>query len=129
MITSDTIKCCFKNYMKQHGAVLAKGWLLGLQFYAMFNSGEYFTGTARANEYAYMLKKAFAKKNIPFYVDSNTNQQFVLLTKSQQNKLAEKYLFEKQGIRLKSKDVVRFCTSWATEKADIESLIADIADL
>ena len=111
--------------MKQHGAVLAKGWLLGLQFAVMLEGGEYFEGAKRANEQALRIKKAFCSKNIPLWVDSFTNQQFVVLSDEQMSLLADKYSFEITE-KTDRGTVVRFCTSWATIDSEVDSLISDI---
>ena len=83
--------------MKQHGAVLAKGWLMGLQFAAMLENGEYFERTKRADALAMQIREAFAAKGIPFWVESSTNQQFVILNERQRNTLAQSYYFEEMG--------------------------------
>lgn len=114
--------------MKQNGAVLAKGWLLGLQFAALLENGEYFAITKRADELAMQIKKAFADKNVPLWVDSYTNQQFVILNDEQKKKLSDKYIFELQG-HSENGTIVRFCTSWATTKEEVDSLIKDIDNL
>lgn len=128
VITEPSLKYRFKAYMKQHGAVLAKGWLMGLQFALMLENGEYFKKTRRADEYAMQIKKAFEAKGIPFWAESFTNQQFVILNEQQRNKLAESYCFEEMGTAPQG-TVVRFCTSWATKKAEVDALLADIAVL
>ena len=74
--------------MKQNGAVLAKGWLMGLQFATMLESGEYFEAAKRADALAMQIKKAFEDKGVPFAVESFTNQQFVILTEQQKQELA-----------------------------------------
>ena len=114
--------------MKQHGAVLAKGWLMGLQFALMLESGEYFERTRRADELAMQIKRAFAAKGIPFWVDSPTNQQFVILTPQQRETLARGYYFE-EGAATPRGTVARFCTSWATTQAEVDALLDDIAGL
>ena len=114
--------------MKQHGAVLAKGWLMGLQFAAMLESGEYFEKTKRADELAMQIREAFAAKGVPFWVESSTNQQFVILTQQQKEALAQGYYFEEEGAAEQG-TVVRFCTSWATTQAEVDALVADIAKL
>lgn len=128
VITETSLKRRFKAYMKQKGAVLAKGWLMGLQFALMLESGEYFEKTKRADELAMEIKKGFEKKGIPFWVESFTNQQFVILTESQKKKLAQGYYFEEEGA-VPQGTVVRFCTSWATSRAEVDRLLADIAAL
>lgn len=123
IITAQDLKYRFKAYMKQNGAVLAKGWLMGLQFATMLESGEYFEAAKRADALAMQIKKAFEDKGVPFAVESFTNQQFVILTDQQKQVLAQKYYFEDEG------DTQRFCTSWATTEDEVAALVADIAAL
>lgn len=128
IITEPSLRYRFKAHMKQKGAVLAKGWLMGLQFAVMLESGEYFEETKRADELAMKIKKAFEAKGIPLWVESFTNQQFVILSERQKNILAQNYYFEEEGITEQG-TVVRFCTSWATSQAEADALIAGIAAL
>jgi threonine aldolase len=129
VICNPALENHFKHYMKQNGAVLAKGWLLGLQFYVLLKDGLYMDITRKADEYAIELKKAFKAHGIPLHVDSPTNQQFVLLTEEQMKKLAPSYVFEDEGKADETHHVVRFCTSWSTTKEDIDALKADIKKL
>lgn len=128
VITEASLKYRFKAHMKQNGAVLAKGWLMGLQFAVMLQNGEYFERTKRADELAMQIKTAFECKGVPFWVDSFTNQQFVILSDSQKEALAKGYYFEEEGT-VPQGTVVRFCTSWATTQAEVDALVADIAKL
>ena len=128
VITEASLKYRFKAHMKQNGAVLAKGWLMGLQFAVMLQNGEYFERTKRADELAMQIKAAFERKGVPFWVDSFTNQQFVILSDSQKEALAKGYYFEEEGT-VPQGTVVRFCTSWATTQAEVDTLVADIAKL
>ena len=107
---------------------MAKGWLMGLQFAAMLENGEYFSETQRADALAMRVKEAFVKKGVPLWVDSPTNQQFVILSDAQKAALAQKYYFEEMGAGANG-SVVRFCTSWATTEDEIAALIADIEKL
>ncbi len=128
VITGEALKYRFKAYMKQHGAVLAKGWLMGLQFAVMLESGEYFEKARQADALAMQIRQAFADRSIPFWVDSCTNQQFVILTDRQKAALAQNYYFEEEGA-VQQGTVVRFCTSWATTQAEVDALAADIVRL
>lgn len=128
VITEASLKYRFKAHMKQNGAVLAKGWLMGLQFAVMLQNGEYFERTKRADELAMQIKTAFESKGVPFWVDSFTNQQFVILSDSQKEALAKGYYFEEEGT-VPQGTVVRFCTSWATTQAEVDALVSDIAKL
>ena len=128
VITAAPLKRRFKAYMKQNGAVLAKGWIMGLQFATMLESGEYFEKTKLADQLAMRIKAAFKAKGIPFWVENSTNQQFVILTDAQKEMLAQNYYFEEEGATPQG-TVVRFCTSWATSQAEVDALVADIAKL
>ena len=129
VITNPALKPDFRSFIKQNGAMLAKGWLLGLQFSVLFRDGLYFDITRRAVEQAMALKAAFEKKGVPFFMESPTNQQFVILTRSQVKALEEKYVFEPDHDVDGEHTCVRFCTSWATLPEEIEALTADIAAL
>ena len=67
-------------------------------------------------------------RSVPFWVESFTNQQFVILSDEQKKTLAEKYYFEEME-REKDGTVVRFCTSWATKQGEIDALVLDISKL
>ena len=129
VITSDNLKRRFKAYMKQNGAVLAKGWLLGMQFCALLEDDTYEKMTAQADAYALEIKAAFKEKGIREYVDSYTNQLFVILTEEQAEVLGKEYTFEHQQDLADGSKVVRFCTSWATTEAEKDQLIRDIRAL
>ena len=129
VITNSGLARKFRTYMKQNGAVLAKGWLLGLQFCALLEDDTYEKMTARADAYAMEIKAAFKEKGIPEFVDSYTNQQFVIVTDEQAEKLAKEYTFEQERTLDDGRRVVRFCTSWATTEAEKDQLIGDIRAL
>ena len=119
----------FRSYIKQNGAMLAKGWLLGLQFYTLFKDGLYFDITKKAVSCAMQIKQAFAEKEIPAYIDSPTNQQFVVLENSVMEKLAQKYIFEYELKVDETHSCVRFCTSWSTTQEEVDALVNDIRAL
>ena len=123
VIINQGLQRKFKTYMKQNGAVLAKGWLLGTQFLALLEDGLYFRITKQADELAMQIRDAFRRKGIVEAVASPTNQQFVILSESQKKKMAEKFFFEDMD------DCVRFCTSWATTQEEVDTLIKAIESL
>lgn len=129
VLTADSLKKRFKAYMKQNGAVLAKGWLLGLQFHCLLGHDLYFTATRRADELAMKLRKAFVAQGIPFWVESFTNQQFVILTDAQKETLEKRYIFEPMGKSADGGNIARFCTSWATTEEEVQTLIDDLKAL
>lgn len=129
VIINDGLKEHFRSYMKQNGGMLAKGWLLGLQFYTLFKDGLYLDITAHADREAMRIKKALKEKGIPLYYENDTNQQFAVLTKAQLDKIGEKHIYEYEGKLGIDSFAARFCTSWCTRSEDVDVLIADIADL
>lgn len=129
VITNNVLKPDFRSYIKQNGGMLAKGWLLGVQFYTLFKDGLYFDITKSAVEQAQRIKNAFMSIGVQPFVDSPTNQQFVVLKNSDMDKLSQKYVFEFDG---KIDDIhsrVRFCTSWSTTDEEVDELVSDILKL
>lgn len=129
VIIHDDLKPHFRSYMKQNGAMLAKGWLLGLQFHTLFKDGLYFDITKKANEDALKLKNAFIQKKIPFFIESSTNQQFPILTTKQMEQLTENHSVSYISKIDEDHHCVRFCTAWSTDPKDLETLLADIESL
>lgn len=129
VITNPALQTDFRSYMKQNGAMLAKGWLLGLQFYTLFKDGLYFEITKKADEYAMQIKKAFENKGIPSFVNSSTNQQFVVLSKEQMERLEQQFVFEFEQKIDEEHACVRFCTSWSTTQEEVDALVQAIAEL
>lgn len=126
VITEPALQTDFRSYMKQNGAMLAKGWLLGLQFYTLFKDGLYFEITKKADVYAMQIKEAFAQKGIPAFVESSTNQQFVVLEHAQMEKLAQEFVFEYEQKVDEEHACVRFCTSWSTKQEEVDALVQAI---
>lgn len=129
VITNDALKRRFKTYMKQNGAVLAKGWLLGLQFFTLFAQGAYYRLGRDADAQAVEIREAFRRRGIPLYTESPSNQQFILLTKEEQAVLAKTFVFEPMGQDEAGRDIIRFCTSWATTQLDVDALTSAISRL
>lgn len=129
VITNSALKRDFRYMMKRHGAMLAKGRLLGVQFEAAFDGGLYYRMSAHAVEQAMRIKSALTQRGIPLFNDSPTNQQFVIFTREQQKALSEKYVFCHWQRLDERRDVVRVCTSWATKPEAVDELIEDISRL
>ena len=129
VIINDALKKDFRYMIKQNGGMLAKGRLLGIQFETLFEDGLYDEISRHAVAMAVMIREAFAKKGISFRYDSMTNQQFPILPDAVLSKLGEKYSYS-YWERVDAKhSAVRFCTSWATKKENVEMLIKDIEAL
>ena len=144
----------FFSIQKQHGAVIAKGALIGLQFEALFTPVEesnhtsqlssltshlentsqlssltshleeplYFSLSRHAITMAMQLKQLFLRKGFTFYVDSPTNQQFIVLSNDLASRLAEHVSFTHFGQTDHHHTICRFVTSWATTEEEIQQL-------
>lgn len=113
----------FFPLIKQHGALLAKGRLLGIQFETLFTDGIYLEMGKHAVRLAQKLKQGFVQKGYKLHMDSPTNQQFVCLPNADIDRLSAHATFELWGPRGEEETVVRFVTSWATREADVDALI------
>lgn len=112
----------FITIVKQHGALLAKGRVLGIQFDVLFDDNLYFDISRHAIEMAQLLKKCFNEKGYSFFIDSPTNQQFVILENSKMEELSQNVRFSFWEKYDQNHTVVRFATSWATNEEDIIKL-------
>lgn len=112
----------FTTVVKQHGALLAKGRLTGVQFDALFTDDLYFTISRHAIDMAERLKAVLEEKGVTFYRKSPTNQQFVLLENSRLAALKGKLGYSFWETPDAEHTVIRLATSWATDPADIEAL-------
>ena len=112
----------FFSIQKQHGAVIAKGALIGLQFEALFTDDLYFRLSRHAIDMAMQMKQIFREKGYAFYADSPTNQQFVILSNQQVQRLSEHIEFTHFGQADKQHTICRFVTSWATTQEDLNEL-------
>ena len=129
VIRNETLKKDFRYMIKQRGGMFAKGRLLGIQFLELFRDGAYFKLAEHADRLADDIRKAFADKGYRFLVQSGTNQIFAIVPNDAMEKLNKKYVSSNNGPYDEKHTVLRFCTSWATNPADVEELIEDIKAL
>jgi len=129
VIRNPALKEDFRYIMKQKGALLAKGRLLGLQFIALFEEDLYFDIALRANRLAEMIKNVCGRKGCQFLIPTTTNQQFPILLDSDLEQLGQKYIYSFWQRVDKSHSAVRFCTSWATKEEDVRKLVSDLEKL
>lgn len=129
VIVNPALKKDFRYLIKQHGGMLAKGRLLGIQFEVLFEDGLYYEIARQADVQAMRLRDAFEKKGYSLRYDAYANQQFPIIPNEHLDKLREKYSFSFWEAMDDSRSAVRFCTSWATTEAAIDALIADIEAL
>lgn len=112
----------FLTQIKQHGALLAKGRLLGIQFDTLFTDQLYMRISEHAIDMAEKLKNLFAQKGYRFFIDSPTNQQFLILDNKKLKELSEKVEFSFWENYDETHTVVRFATSWSTQESDLSAL-------
>lgn len=116
----------FFPLVKQHGALMAKGRLQGVQFGTLFTDNLYVNIARHAVALAQKLRKAFVAKGYKVAIDSPTNQQFVVLPNEVMDRLLEHATFELWGPRGEKETTVRFVTSWATDEKDVEEFITKL---
>lgn len=126
VLLRDDLKRDFRYILKQRGGMLAKGWLLGLQFAELMRDGLYEELSDHAIHLAMRIRRALREANVSFLVDSPTNQQFPIFTDEQVRRLSAKYAFSDIRPLDDGRTAVRICTSWATRPEDVDQLIADI---
>ncbi len=112
----------FTTLIKQHGALLAKGRLLGVQFDTLFEDGLYFAISRHAIEMAERLEAILREKGYEFYIESPTNQKFVVLTDDQYQQRREQVAMSFWEKSDETHTVVRLATSWSTTAEDISKL-------
>lgn len=124
VVTNGKLLHNFFPLVKQHGALLAKGRLLGVQFEALFEDGLYMRIGEEAVRLALRLREAFVSRGYETFVDSPTNQQFFRLPNHVVDHLKTGASFELWGPRGEEYSDVRFVTSWSTTDRDIDRLSA-----
>ncbi|MGN0998496.1 MAG: threonine aldolase family protein [Faecousia sp.] len=129
VISCPAIAEDFRYLIKQHGGMLAKGRLLGLQFEALLEDGLYFDLSRHADRLADQIRETLARLGYPLFIEGCTNQIFPVLPDSVLDKLAEDFTFTDQARVDSSHRAVRFCTSWATSQEHTDALCAALTAL
>ncbi len=112
----------FYTMTKQHGAMLAKGWITGLQFDTLFTDDLYFKISRNAIDLACRMKKILLENGYQFFIETPTNQQFVILEDSELKEMEKEVLASFWEKPDQNHTVVRFATSWATTDKDMDQL-------
>jgi threonine aldolase len=123
VITHNDLKQDFRYMMKQHGGLLAKGRLLGIQFTTLFQDNLYIQLGRHALDMANLLKAELQQKGITMQYDSPTNQLFPIISRQQMETLSKDFAFQIWEKLSAEKIVIRLCTSWSTKKEDVQKLI------
>lgn len=112
----------FFSIQKQHGAVIAKGHVNGSQFEALFTDGLYFKICKHGIDMAMRMKEMFRSKGYKFYLDSPSNQQFVVMKNEALERLEKEVAFTRFEKFDDTHTICRFVTSWATTPELIDEL-------
>lgn len=129
VIVNNALKPYFRNVMKQHGGMLAKGRLLGVQFTAILQDDLWLQTARHANELAQRLAAALTAMGVPLYAASPTNQVFPIFTNAQVEALRQNFSFEFIARVDENHSAIRFVTSWATRPEDVETLLEAVRSL
>ena len=122
VITKPNLIPHFFTSIKQHGALLAKGRVLGIQFDVLFTDDLYLKIARNAIDKANKMKEIFKAKQYRFYLETPTNQQFIIMENSRMQELRQKISFSFWAKYDESHTIVRFATSWATTDEAIKEL-------
>ena len=122
VFTHGNVPSCFVTAIKQHGALLAKGRLLGVQFDALFTDNLYFQICRHGVEMADEIKRTLAEKEYRFYVEPTTNQIFLIMENQALEELGKNVAYSFWEKYDAKHTVIRLATSWATTPKAVEEL-------
>lgn len=126
VITNPMMKPDFRYCIKQKGGMLAKGRLLGVQFLELFKDGLYFEISKHAIDMAMMLRDGLREKGYEFYMESVTNQQFIIVEDKKLEEIRKKYGVTYMHRHDETHSVIRLCTSWATKEENVKAFLEDM---
>ncbi len=128
VITNDNLKQNFRYILKQNGALMAKGFVMGVQFEGLFENGNYKRYCKKAVENADKIRDALKNRGIALEVESFDTQTFAIFSEKQYKTLAKSFDFGGATIK-NGKAFARICTSWATPEESVNQLITAINNL
>ena len=126
VISNPALKEDFRYLIKQHGGMLAKGRLLGVQFEALLEGDLYFEISRHADGLADKIRQCLQRNHVPMYVENETNQIFPILPDAVLAQLQKTYVFTEQCRVDDAHRAVRICTSWATGDENVDRLCRDL---
>jgi len=119
----------FRYLIKQRGGMLAKGWLMGVQFQVLFEDNLYQKISRHADEMADRIRKTLTDCGCRMTIFSNTNQIFVTMDDAVLEQLGKEFSYAHWDRPAPGYSTVRFCTSWATRAVDVDALCDKIRQL
>lgn len=119
----------FRFLIKQRGAMMAKGFILGIQFEELFRDDLFFELASHANQMADQIAEAFVEAGFEFYSPTGTNQLFPIVTEKEMEQLGENFGFQYQVKLGEDQLVIRLVTSWATTEESVQAICKAIQGL
>lgn len=129
VLVAEEFKDHFRFNMKQRGGILAKGFVLGVQFEELFRDNLYVRLGKQSIERMKPLKEAFARAGIPLLADAPTNQIFPVFPNRLAEEINKRYLTTFQCRPDEEHTCLRFCTSWATSAEAVEDFVKDFEEI
>ena len=129
VIVNDALKPDFRWVLKQRGGMLAKGWLLGMQFDALLKNDLYLSLARHANELALRLRDGIMALGYVFSSPSTTNQQFPVLPDAVLDEMRGEFHWEEMGSPAPGMTNIRLVTSWATPPQAVDAFLARVEEL
>ena len=129
VITNPALMPSFRRCMKQQGAMLAKGRLLGVQYISALENGLYMELANQSMSAARQLREGLQAMNIPMFIDSPSNQLFPILPTDVIAALQEQVSFEIWGAVDSENSAIRFVTAWHTGEAEVDALLEILKNL
>ena len=126
VLTHDALREDFRYLIKQHGGMLAKGRLLGIQFETLFEDGLYYRISDHALALADILRDALTEAGFPMQVASPTNQLFPIVPDTVLERIREKYAVTYMNRVDAYSSCIRLCTSWATREEDVRAFCTEL---
>ncbi len=126
VINNPRLQKDFDYHIKQKGALLAKGRLLGIQFYVLFEDGLFFRLARHANDMALLLAQKLEQKGIPFLFPPESNLLFPILPENVIEKLKEKFNFHVWKTIDDQHLAIRLVCSWATPEEAVDRFISEL---
>ena len=129
VVLNPDIRPDLRYMIKQRGALLAKGWLLGIQFEELFTDGLFFQLAEHANRMAGILRDGIQKLGFPFYAQSMSNQLFPVFPDRLIHALSAEFQFLEQAQTDETHHAVRLVTSWATKESEVNRFLELLQEL
>ena len=128
VIVNPRLKEHFRYILKQNGALMAKGFVMGAQFEGLFENGNYVRYCKRAVENADKIREVLQEKGVEFESNASDTQTFAIFTEEQYNALVTRFDFG-GATKKDGKAYARICTSWATSDKDMKALLEALSNL